>query len=134
MSKHILQAGTIPYRKLDDNFEFCVIETSSGKWWGFPKGVIDPGETPEETAIKESYEEAGLRGELDGTPLGTFQYSKWRSKLDCTVYLMDVQYEDGSWPESSRERRWVDFDTARKMIHRVGFQHLLEAAFRRLTR
>ena len=35
-----------------------------GYVWTFPKGRIDPGETPEETAIREVYEESGYHAEI----------------------------------------------------------------------
>lgn len=33
--------------------------------WGLPGGMMDPGETPEETAHREVYEETGLHIELE---------------------------------------------------------------------
>ncbi len=41
--------------------------------WALPKGLIDAGETPAETALREGYEETGLRGRL-GPKLGDVKY------------------------------------------------------------
>lgn len=39
--------------------------------WGLPGGHIDPGETPQEAAIRETREESGLKIEItDPTPVG----------------------------------------------------------------
>jgi 8-oxo-dGTP pyrophosphatase MutT (NUDIX family) len=38
------------------------------KWWHFPGGGIEPGETPEEAAVRELFEETGLRAS-DATEL-----------------------------------------------------------------
>ena len=51
------QASAIPYRLRDGQPEFCLITSISTGKWGFPKGIVDPGETPEETAIKEALPE-----------------------------------------------------------------------------
>ena len=32
--------------------------------WALPKGNIDPGERPEETAVREALEETGVHGHL----------------------------------------------------------------------
>ena len=34
--------------------------------WALPKGVIDAGERPAETALREGFEETGIGGRLDG--------------------------------------------------------------------
>ena len=58
----ILQSTVLPFRRQSERLEICLITSSHGPRWGFPKGVIDPGETAEETGLKEAYEEAGIRG------------------------------------------------------------------------
>ena len=73
----IQQASAIPYRRRDGCVEFCLITTIKRRRWAFPKGIIDPGETPVETALKEAEEEAGLHGRVDDEPLGRYKYAKW---------------------------------------------------------
>jgi 8-oxo-dGTP diphosphatase len=41
--------------------------------WALPKGLVDEGEKPAETAIREGFEETGLHGRLDAK-LGDVRY------------------------------------------------------------
>lgn len=41
--------------------------------WSLPKGHIEPGETPEQTAVREVAEETGIRGEVVNE-LGSIDY------------------------------------------------------------
>ena len=41
--------------------------------WGLPKGLLDEGESPAETALREGYEETGVRARLEGK-LGDVRY------------------------------------------------------------
>ena len=49
-------------------------QRSNNSWiWGLPKGTPDPGETLEETAIREVTEETGLKVVLEA-PISSIQY------------------------------------------------------------
>jgi len=138
MSSHpsnpILQASAVPYRQRDGAAEFCLITSSRGRRWGFPKGIIDPGETPVETALKEAEEEAGLHGRIEGAPLGEYEYAKWGTVLVVTVYLMRVTAADDQWEESDlRERRWCGAEAARAAIGRDEVRRMLDAAQQRIA-
>ena len=41
--------------------------------WALPKGLLDEGESPAETALREGYEETGVRARLKGK-LGDIRY------------------------------------------------------------
>ena len=104
----ILQASAIPFRCREGIFELCLITSTRSGAWGFPKGVIDPGETAEETALKEAHEEAGLSGTIVSASLGRYRYEKWDTLLDVDVFLMAVETCDAQWSEMHvRKRRWV---------------------------
>lgn len=129
----IAQASAVPFRLADETVEVCLITSIKSGKWGFPKGIIDPGETYIQTALKEAEEEAGLIGTIVGSPLGRYQYEKWATDLDVTVVLMHVQRCENDWPESKlRQRRWVDLDEMFALIAGRPPQHLLELAADRL--
>ncbi len=129
----ILQAGVVPYRTDPSGVQFCLITSIRKGNWGFPKGIIDPGESAEETALKEAQEEAGLHGSIEGEPLGEYEYAKWGTNLVVSVYLMRVTTADDEWEEASvRQRKWCDADTARDRIRREELLDLLETAVGRI--
>jgi len=53
------------YRGEGGKIEYLVLQGHRGeKRWGFPKGMIEPGEKLEETALREIKEEAGLQNPI----------------------------------------------------------------------
>ncbi len=129
----ILQAGCVPYRFRKGQLEICLITTRKGRW-GFPKGIIDPGETPVETALKESEEEAGLIGKIEGKSIGSYRYRKWGTGLLCTMFIMKVTVIEDSWDESWRQREWFSPDSAREIIDREELLPFVDAAEERLLK
>lgn len=129
----IPQAAAIPYRQRNGEPEFCLITSVRSGKWGFPKGIIDPGETAVETALKEALEEAGLHGQIEGPALGRYRYRKWKTALTVTVYLMRVTQVDAQWPEAAlRDRRWCRGSKARRIIRRESLCTLLDKALQRI--
>lgn len=45
-------------RRARAGHEVCLV--SDGRYWGFPKGLIEPGETPADAALREICEETGI--------------------------------------------------------------------------
>ena len=129
----IQQAGCVPYRFRKGNLEVCLITTRKGRW-GFPKGIVDPGETPQETALKESEEEAGLIGKIEGKPIGSYRYRKWGAELVVTMFIMKVAEIEDVWEESWRQREWFSPDAAREMIDREELLPFIDAAEDRLLK
>ena len=106
------QAGVIAIRD-GDEAEVCLIRRKGSEDWGIPKGTIEPGDTAEQAALNEAFEEAGLRGALVGHAIGTYDYPKWGVLLTVAVYVMEVAREEGAWQEMRiRERRWMPFEEA----------------------
>ena len=55
--------GTVVFTRIDGQLRYCIMESIAGVY-GFPKGHMERGETEEETALRETYEEVGLRVKL----------------------------------------------------------------------
>ena len=125
----VQQAAAIPFCRRDDGVYVCLIRRRESEYWSIPKGFIDPGDTREETALNEAWEEAGLRGQLVGEAIGTYQYVKFRSKLTVAVYVMEVHAEERDWQEARlRERRWYRLDEAMTLLEGHPVQPLLARA------
>ncbi|RUS79446.1 hypothetical protein EGW08_012787 [Elysia chlorotica] len=61
-SEPLVAAGFIIFRKLQNETEYLLLQTSYGQnHWTPPKGHVDPGESEFETALRETEEEAGIR-------------------------------------------------------------------------
>lgn len=132
---HIEQAAAIPVRRKGRKLQVCLIRRLGTKSWGIPKGIIDDGDTAEETALNEAWEEAGLSGRLIGKVLGTYEYQKWSRTLRVAVYVMGVEAQERRWEEESfRERKWVLFDDADAYLERHPARALLKRARRLLAR
>lgn len=53
--------GIVPLCKQGDEWKVLLIQHSHAKYWGFPKGHAEQGETPKEAAVRELLEETNLR-------------------------------------------------------------------------
>ena len=97
--------------------QVCLIRRKTAGSWGIPKGLVDPGDTHEETALNEAWEEAGISGRLLGKAVGTYRYKKWGTKLTVAVYVMEVLHQESRWDEAPvRERKWTSFDKAADLL------------------
>jgi 8-oxo-dGTP pyrophosphatase MutT (NUDIX family) len=84
--------------------------------WGLPKGLVEPGEDPEQTALREVEEETGYRAEVR-EPLGEVSYwFVWqgtRIRKNVHFYLMDDAGEEpGERDREMEEVRWFPLDRA----------------------
>ena len=68
-------AGVVLVRRMRGRLWFAAVRPQ-GKHegtWTLPKGIVDPGESPTETALREGFEETGVAGQLD-SKLGDVRY------------------------------------------------------------
>lgn len=58
--------GTVLYTVKDGVVLYLLIQSADGGVCGFPKGHVEKGETEEETALRETWEETSVKAELVG--------------------------------------------------------------------
>ena len=127
------QAAVIAVRNSGADIEVCLIRRQGAGAWGLPKGCIEPGDTSEETALNEAWEEAGINGQLVGQAIGTYEYAKSGTTLTVAVFVMRVVEELTTWPEIRlRDRRWVPMADAASALRRHPVWSLLDQVSARL--
>ena len=120
------QSAVIPYRITEAGVEILLVTSRGGKRWIIPKGIIDPGATALESACKEAYEEAGIRGRPSATALGKYQYEKWGGVCTVEVFALKVLTELDTWPESDvRRRQWISAKEAAKTVEEPDLKKLI---------
>ena len=109
--------------------------------WALPKGNIDPGETPAETAVREVLEETGVEGALV-EKLGDVKYTYTRRgdvrvfKIVSFFLLRAGRGRLGEIEERMRvevaEARWLPLDEAPSLLAYGGEREMAEKARGRL--
>ena len=104
---YYLQSGVIPYRLTNDKLEILLITSRKKKKWIIPKGIIENGMKPRESASLEALEEAGVIGSVADEPIGKYTVNKWGGVCEVLVYPMKVENVTAQWLEDNfRERKW----------------------------
>ena len=132
--RKLTSSGGVIYRKDGDIAEIALISVRDGRFWCLPKGLIDKGETPEVTAVREVREESGLSGRIIDK-LGEIAYWYFmqdeNAKCRKTVHFYLMEYENGSTQQHDSEvdeAKWFPLDIALSKISFKGDRQILEKA------
>jgi len=117
VSGGFLSCGVVLARQTDAGFLTLMLRAYHH--WDFPKGLLESGEDPLETALREVGEETGIKqlnfdwGERF-TETGPYSRGKtaryYLASTECAEVVMGLSPETGV-PEHN-EWRWVTFDEA----------------------
>lgn len=116
-----LSAGVVVVRRSDGGWRFLLLRAYRN--WDFPKGVVEPGETPLRTAVREAAEETGITdlrfpwGEsyCETAPYGRRKVARYYlGETQEAAPVLPVNPELGH-PEH-HEFRWVDATEAAGLL------------------
>src|SRR5690606_33072940 len=96
------QAGALPYSLVEGRVVFLLITSRRTGRWIFPKGDIEPGMTPWESAANEALEEAGVTGEVSTEPVGSYRSSASTDGsvlIDVDLFPLRVENQLTTWRE-----------------------------------
>lgn len=106
-------------RRPEPRVEVLVVHRPSYDDWTFPKGKTDPGETLQQTAVREISEEAGVRVRL-GHPLQEVRYPVNGGTKVVAYWSARLVGPDTETPfvpnKEVDEIRWVGLDQARRLL------------------
>lgn len=91
-----MRAAAVCYRRAPDGVEFLLVRTRNLRAWTFPKGHVEPGETPLQAARREAREEAAVTGRIATTPFARYRYPVWEGpghpsgEVCIKAYMMEV--------------------------------------------
>jgi ADP-ribose pyrophosphatase YjhB (NUDIX family) len=106
---------------LDDQRRVLLQKRADFRIWALPGGRVEPGETFEDAAVRETFEETGLHVALT-RKVGTY----WKPQQDDTVTVFAAQVVGGEIvrvSDETRDVRWFDLaqlpwmlDTAKRYV------------------
>ncbi|HBA93940.1 MAG TPA: hypothetical protein DCZ02_04920 [Ruminococcaceae bacterium] len=123
--------GAVVFRDIRGEVRYLLIKNKRSAHWGFPKGHIEPGETKEETALREVLEETGLHINLIPGFSCVSRY-KIRDKIDKMVTIFTGTTSDTSTViqrEEIEDYIWLTFDKAINLLKFENDRHILESAY-----
>lgn len=131
-------AGAVCWRETPDGIEIVVVHRAERADTGLPKGKVDPGETPPQTAVREISEETGLAVSL-GAPLGFIEYLMpgGREKI---VHFWSAEVSESAISESTFEPNdeiarveWLPVEAAHSALTYERDQDVLDRFVARIT-
>ena len=124
------QSGAIPFSVVDGTPTFLLVTSRRSGRWIFPKGKVPEGLTAAQSAAREALEEAGVEGETDDAPIGSYRSWKIRGirryAIEIDMYPLRVINQQDDWKEKGqRHRHWVTLAEARRLLNQRGLKELV---------
>ncbi len=129
----LTHAGGVVFRKtLGGAKEFLLLQASKDRaHWVLPKGHIEPGEEPRETAAREVHEETGsfarIVEHLMDAPL-----SKAKGAPMVRWFLMELVEPAAKWAKEDRQSEFLSLDDAKSRAAFAETRALIDLAEKQL--
>ncbi|WP_064504695.1 NUDIX hydrolase [Chlorobium limicola] len=120
------QSGVIPV--LDDRL--VLITARKSDRWIIPKGYVEKGLSPADSAAKEAYEEAGLIGKVHHEEVGQYRYRKFGKRFAVQVFPLFIETMLDEWDEKPhRQRRIVSPAEAFELLYHEELKTIVSGFF-----
>lgn len=126
-------AGGFVWREKHGEWQVLLVHRPRYDDWSLPKGKADPGETPEQTALREVEEETGFTCTLTA-PAGEVRYvdSKGRPKIVRYWHMEPARTKHEFMPNDEVDQlRWCPAHQAAKLLSYDHDRKLLRKVARR---
>lgn len=126
--------GVIPLKKEKGAWKVLLIQHRKGRYWGFPKGHAEEGESPKEAAFRELLEETNLKlaKPLQEEPLSEkYIFQKAGQKVEKTVlyFIAEVEGDVKLQENEIYAAQWVFFPECFDTVtHKEGKEILSRVA------
>lgn len=127
------QYGAVCWRVLRQQLQVLLVTSRDTGRWIIPKGWPIAGQTPEQSAAREAWEEAGVEGRILPTCIGLFGYDKIMGptvSIPCIVAVFPLQVSRlrNRYPEhKERRRKWFAPEKAAEKVGEAELSALLVA-------
>lgn len=133
------QVAALPYAVIEGRVAFLLVTSRRSGRWIFPKGSVMEDQTSWQSAQREALEEAGVEGEIERIPIGTYRTIKKgglsHNVVEVDLYPMRVTYQHETWDEQSfRHRHWVLLREAKRLLHDPVLADLTAELSRRVVK
>ncbi|WP_417310396.1 NUDIX hydrolase [Devosia sp.] len=129
------QVGALPYTIVDGQLVVLLITSRGRGKWIFPKGGLMDGKTPWDTAAHEAWEEAGVEGDIDHEPIGSYWLPVTEERpapIEVKLYPLRVARQREDWKErGQRYRHWAVLPEAKRLITHEGLADVAVALAQR---
>lgn len=119
----------IVFKKEDNELKVLLVRHNAGHW-GFPKGHVEENETEEETAIRETFEETGVKAKVVGDFREVVTYYVKENTLKDVVFFIGEAENDDLIPQliEVSDVGFVEINEAMKLIdHTDAIELLIKA-------
>lgn len=122
--------GAVVFNEEKEERLFLLIRNRRSAHWGFPKGHIEPGETKEETAIREVLEETGLNIEIVPGFIKSSEYViQGKIEKSVSIYLGKTSEFDYKLQEEEIEEcGWYTYAEALRVLNYENDKYILNEA------
>lgn len=115
--------GIIPiYMDKNGSKQYLLLQSHEG-YWGFPKGHSEGNETPQQTAVREAYEESGIT--VNESSLGVPVQYEYEQTVNSSLHTKRIvlypvfitSQAITMQPEEIASYEWANFDRAISLIN-----------------